>query len=293
MAMFHTKLSALGAAAAVVASLAGTVSATMTAAAGIRGALAPADVPGRWSQVTTSFRDVGVVPFRDIGLARASDGVLHVIWASPGPTATHSILDTPISPNGRVGRAVVIASGMQLPLSTNEEAAFGPDATVTPHGIDAFWNSLNDGVAATQEYRHPLRGGHWSFSQLVRPVPGFIGFDSSIAAATGADGKPWTAYFGALVASFAVTVRHSGHAQREIVPNAECCADGPAFGIDGRSRATWIGYQSTASHLGMFAQRLAQNGAMTGPGIFLPGSATRTSILPVTERVAITGRGHG
>jgi hypothetical protein len=269
MPMFRTKLSALGAAAAVVASLAGTVSATTTAAVGIRRALAPADVPGRWSQVTTSFRDVGVVPFQDIGLARGSDGVLHVIWASPGPTATHQVLDTAISPNGKVGPAVVIASGMQLPLSTNEEAAFGPDATVTPHGIDAFWNSLNDGIAATQEYRHPQRGGHWSFSQLVRPVPGFTGFDSSIAAATGIDGKPWTAYFGALAASFAVTVRHSGHAQREIVANAECCAAGPAFGIDARSRATWIGYQSTASPLGMFAQRLAQNGAMTGPGIFL------------------------
>lgn len=275
------------------AALAVTVSMTAAAGTGAADTATPSGGPGHWSMVTTGYPDVGVVPFQDIGLARGSNGVLQVIWASPGPASTHEILDTPISAAGHVGHAVVVASGMRLQLSTNEEAPFGPAATVTKHGIDAFWNSLNDGVAETQEYTHPLGNGPWSFGQLIRPLAGFDGFDSSMAAATGSDGKPWTAYFAALTASWAVTVLHSGHAQRNVVANAECCSAGPAIGIDAHSHVTWLAYQSLASRPGIFAQRLAQNGTATGSSVLLPGSATKTSVLPVNERVAITGRGHG
>ena len=266
-----------------VAAVASTVAMTVPAAASAPRPHVQTGGPGHWSQVTSN----GSGAQQDIGLARGSDGVLHVIWTSNLPARSHAITDTPISPNGSVGHAVTVAAGIEAP--------FGPGATVTAHGLDAFWNN-GAGPGGTFEYTHPLKGGHWSFGADVAPLPGDTLYNSSAAVATGSDGKPWFAYSGFVTVTGrnALTVLHFGHSQREILSTGACCALDPAFGVDGRSGATWIAYQSLVPNReGIFAQRLASTGAPVDPNIFVPGSALRTSILPINERVAITGRGHG
>jgi hypothetical protein len=291
--MLRTRLAAV-ALAATAASVAAGIAATgpATASSTIR-PQASAGGPGHWSEVTTAYHYTNSFQFEDIGLARGSDGVLHVVWASPGATRTHEVLDTPISASGKVGRAVVLASGIEMPLSTNLVSVYGLDATATPHGIDAFWITQN-GDEGIEEYSRPLKGGHWSFATIVRPLAGDTGYGSSVAATTGSDSKPWTGFFAVVSGTrFVVTVQHAGHPQREILPDPECCVLGPAFGLDGRTGTTWIAYQSIGTRPGTFAQRLAADGATTGSKIFLPHSAIGSSILPVNQRVAVTGRGHG
>jgi hypothetical protein len=68
---------------------------------------APATSPARWVQITHQHAGSRA----NLGLARGRVGVLHVLWAGPNRAPFHAILDTPISPNGRVGAAQTIVSG--------------------------------------------------------------------------------------------------------------------------------------------------------------------------------------
>ena len=73
----------------------------------------------------------------DIGLARGSDGVLHVLWTTDG-TSNQAVMDTPVSASGTVGKAVMI---------TRFFLATDPDATVTPAGLAAIWNGIQTSKA--------------------------------------------------------------------------------------------------------------------------------------------------
>ena len=105
-----------------------------------------------WSRVTPAGTNI----IDDIGLARGNDGVLHVLWTGDG-TSNLGIMDTPISANGTVGKAVTIA---RFFLPTD------PDATVTPTGIAAIWNGIQtskpNSAMGTFEATRPLSGGQWT-----------------------------------------------------------------------------------------------------------------------------------
>jgi hypothetical protein len=68
---------------------------------------AGAGPPGKWTQITHAHN--GTVA--NLGLARARDGTLHVLWAGPKFRPFTSIFDTPITPAGAVGRARAVLSG--------------------------------------------------------------------------------------------------------------------------------------------------------------------------------------
>ena len=86
-----------------------------------------------WSRVTPA----GTNTIDDIGLARGSDGVLHVLWTTDG-TSNQAVMDTPVSASGTVGKAVMI---------TRFFLATDPDVTVTPAGLAAIWNGIQTSKA--------------------------------------------------------------------------------------------------------------------------------------------------
>jgi hypothetical protein len=60
--------------------------------------------PGQWTPITTGGGQSGT---SNVGVARTSDGALHVVWQrAPG-----ALLHTSISPSGRVGSATQIVTG--------------------------------------------------------------------------------------------------------------------------------------------------------------------------------------
>ena len=116
-----------------LASVAGLAVPLLGGAAAAAGTGTPAAAAATWSRVTPA----GTNTIDDIGLARGSDGVLHVLWTTDG-TSNQAVMDTPVSASGTVGKAVMI---------TRFFLATDPDATVTPAGLAAIWNGIQTSKA--------------------------------------------------------------------------------------------------------------------------------------------------
>ena len=63
--------------------------------------------PGSWSLVGSGIRSVS----GQIGTARTADGVLHVIWSRGGAGTTQELIESTVSPAGKVASPIVIVSG--------------------------------------------------------------------------------------------------------------------------------------------------------------------------------------
>lgn len=274
---FHTRSLVAASLAAMIAVVtpAAASAASTGAPGGARGAAAGG--PGHWSQVTGAQEDIA-----DVGLVRGADGVLHIIWVKGTAAGHQAIMDTPVGPGGAVQPTATIASGLEL--------AEYPDATVTPSGLDAIWNGIQSDKAGsltgTFVATRPLKGGHWSLAANVPPLPS-IGYTStSDSAATGSDGKPWVAFGGG-----AMVVLHLGH--KETVIENKCCVSRAGLATDGVTGASWIGYLSLIiGKEGIFVQRLSQSGS-SGAAALLPGTDVGGNTFPLSQRIGMTGRGHG
>jgi len=111
-----------------------------------------------------------------------------------------------------------------------------------------------------------------------------------VAAATGADGKPWVAFIDGGSGGFEVW--HTGHAARQI-PLSGCCAYQAGFGADSRTSAGWVTWYSNATnHYGIEAQQLTQTGARVGRQIRMPGSNSGNNAIQNDQRTTATGLGH-
>jgi hypothetical protein len=66
-----------------------------------------AGAPGTWSLLGSGIRTVS----GQIGTARTSDGVLHVIWSRGGAGTPYALFETTVTPAGKVSPAQTIVSG--------------------------------------------------------------------------------------------------------------------------------------------------------------------------------------
>jgi hypothetical protein len=270
------------AAVAVATSAAVAASAfAVSARAATAGAARPqvASGPGHWVQVTPKGTEI----IADVGLARGSDGVLHVLWATEA-VAHQKIMDTPIAPKGAPGKTATIASGLWL--------ASYPDATVTPSGLYVLWNGDKtgnpNGPQGTFWATRPLKGGAWKLGGNVPKLNGVPETTTTETATTGGDGKPWISY----TDTDALVVLHLGQKEAQIPPTA-CCVYYPGMATDGKSGVTWLAYYSNITgKQGLFLQKLSKNAA-SGKPARLPGSVTGGNSLSPEQRLALTGRGKG
>jgi hypothetical protein len=273
--MISTRLAALTAAAVtVVAATAIASPASATAASSAR--------PQVWRQVTPK----GMLNFSDVGLAVGARGTLNVIWATGGTSGGNAkIMDTPVTFAGAVGRAATIVSGGYQFTD--------PDAAVTGNRVDAIWNGVLNSTPSSPQgmfiASRAIGGGSWSGPSVTPPQPGVPDTSSSDTAATGSDGKPWVAWYG----TGSMTVVHVGHAEQQAT-GPDCCAYYPGLAVDGRSGTAWLGYMSNITgHVGVFVQRLKQDGTNAGKAQLLPGTKAESNPFELNARIALTGRGHG
>lgn len=232
--------------------------------------------PGQWTQVTGKLTDID-----DVGLARGRDGVLHVLWTSAG-AGPFTVSDTPVKANGVVGRPVTIQSHI---FEAND-----PDAAVTSRGLAVFWDEVKSNTpnppTGIFEATRPSRGGSWRMAPIT-PVP--FDWQTSMAAAPGTPGSPWTAFGSG--GGDSITVDHVGHpASQFSFPN--CCVTSEGIGTDSKTGTAFATYASTVTrHNGLFAQRLTGAGRRSGRPILLPGSDVGGSPLVITGRLTATGLG--
>jgi hypothetical protein len=221
------------------------------------------------------------VNFADVGLVRAPNGVLHVLWTD-GKTGTMVVYDTPILPNGTVQKSV--------PVSGRLNQATFPDATISGRTMYAFWNQVpNKGAATgTAVASWPASGHGWKVAS-VQPAQN-TNWDFGVAAATGADGHPWVAFDDS--ANGAFEVWHTGHPTNAIQGSA-CCVYNPGIGADSRTSAAWLTwYSNVTNHYGMQAQQLNSSGGKVGRPVHMAGSNSGNNALPPDQRTTATGLGH-
>jgi hypothetical protein len=223
--------------------------------------------------------------FADVGLAAGARGTLNVIWATGGTSGGKAkIADTQVTYGGAVGKAATIVSGGYQFTD--------PDATVTGNRIDAIWNGVLNPPAGPQGTfiaSRAIGGGSWAAPSVTPPQAGVPDTSSADTAATGSDGKPWVAWDG----TDSMTVLHVGHAEHQAT-GSKCCAYYPGLAVDGRSGAAWLGYMSLITrHVGVYLQRLNQDGTNAGKAQLLPGTDSRGNTVPLNARIALTGRGQG
>jgi hypothetical protein len=269
--------------AAIVATATATAAVLLAATGNLAAGAVPATqdrapTPGRWTQATLG----NLQNFTDIGLVRGSGGVLHVVWTD-GSVGKTSIFDTPIKADGTVEKTV--------PITQHLNQATFPDATISDGALHAFWNQISNAgsrFSGTAVATWPAGGQHWDPITGVSPAEN-ENWDFGVAAATGADGKPWVAF----IDGGGFEVSHFGHAKRQI-HRSGCCAYNAGIGADSKTSAAWLTwFSNVTNHFGVYAQQLAQNGSQIGGPIRLPGSNVGNDAIPANQRTTATGLGHG
>ena len=245
---------------------------------GTASAATAAPKPGQWTQVTSA----GQENITDIGLARGPNGVLHVVWPS-GRNPNMSIMDTPISANGTVGKPAAIAKHIN-------QVTF-PDATLSGRTLHAFWNQAPDSGSkgeGTAEATWPAGGKHWNAGVGVTTAVN-NNWDLGVSADTGADGQPWVVF----VTGGGFEALHYGHAKR-LISVSGCCVYNPGIGVDDHTSAAWLTWFSNVKNqVGVYARQLKPNGLPVGKPFRLPGSNAGGDAISVNSRTTATGLGHG
>ena len=211
-----------------------------------------------------------------IGTARTSDGVLHIVWSRGGAGKAWALLDTTVTPAGSVASPKVIASGWSR-IDDAAVVARGRGLTVVFPGVKTeTTGDPTDGLDSATS-----RGGGWSLGAAAIYGTDFSG-SSVPALAQAADGtlvQAWPA--GGDVAV------HSG-----IDPSK---AAHRGFGKGGNvavvgSDSVWVGW--CGAQLGIFVRAVDPGSAApSGPALRMPGS--QTTRCPAATRVQLVARAGG
>jgi len=235
---------------------------------------------GAWSRVTPAKTDI----IADIGLARGTDGVLHVLWTT-GNSPNIRIMDTPVGKLGAVRAPVTVASGWYL-------ASF-PDAVTTSSRVTALWlgqktSSIN-GPEGLFEATRPRSGGSWSPPAVAVSSQQSATSSAGSVSATASGSHTWAAF----TATDTLGISAAGQPFTDIPPKT-CCAYNAGLATADGAGATYVAYLSLVSHhQGIYAQKLTAAGKASGAAVRLPGSATDGNVVSAEQRTGLTGRGKG
>ena len=217
-----------------------------------------------WVKVTANGPSID-----QVGLLRTADGKLHAAWHQHTSPLTEDLLDTTLSPGGKLLGTAPIQSGWA--------DIQNPALVQGPEGIRVFWGGIR--TTATDEPNQELNtafsgdgGASWSLlTGSVVPI-GAQAYGSPVAAATLPDGTPLEAWAGTLG-----TWVHAGLVPD--APNHDFQAPLGNYGYDtglatdaaGRAVLAW--YSNAAGHLGVYAQDVAADGSPVGAAVNFPGTA--------------------
>ena len=244
------------------------------------GATAQAGPRGQWTRLPGT-----VLNFAEPGLARTSDGVLHVIYTRRNGTK-EDLVHVEVSPVGTVGPDAVALGGWSS--MSHPDLLRMPDGSlrVFVGGIRSTNpgetnNSLNTATA-------PAAGTPWTLK------PGKAA-QSTSAYATGVagaglakDGTPISTWSGSPGLGFHYGI-NPGDPDRAI-PQSTCCLYTPDIAVDATSGQAWLAFHSNESATpGLFVNAIGPGGPQ-GPRRLATGSVVGKSSVYPGNRASISGR---
>jgi len=243
-------------------------------------ATAQAGPRGQWTHLPGS-----VINFAEPGLARTSNGVLHVVYVRKNGTKA-DLVHVEVNAGGSVGvDSVALGSWsamshpdvLRMPDNTLR-VFFGGIRSTTPGETN---NSLNTATA-------PAAGMPWTLK------PGKAA-QSTSAYATGVagaglakDGTPISTWSGSPGLGFHYGI-NPGDPDGKI-PQSGCCLYTPGIGVDAGRGQAWVACRSNESATsGLFVNAIGPGGPQGGRKL-APGSVVGKSSIYPGNRAAITGR---
>jgi len=235
---------------------------------------------GQWTKLPGT-----VINFAEPGLARTSDGVLHVVYTRRNGTK-EDLVHLEVSPAGKVG-ADAVALGGWASMSH-------PDLLRMPDGtLRAFFggirstaagetnNSLNTATA-------PAAGTPWTLK------PGKAA-QSTSAYATGVagaglakDGTPISTWSGSPGLGFHYGINPAD--PDRTIPQSGCCLYTPDVAVDSASGQAWVAFHSNETATpGLFVNAIGPGGPQ-GARKLASGSVIGKSSVYPGNRASITGR---
>ena len=241
---------------------------------------AAAGPPGQWTKLPGT-----VINFAEPGLARTSDGVLHVVYTRKNGTK-EDLVHLEVAPGGNVGPDAVALGGW----STMSH----PDLLRMPDGsLRAFFggirstnagetnNSMNTATA-------PASGAPWTLK------PGKAA-QSTSAYATGVagaglakDGTPISTWSGSPGLGFHYGIDASTPDGK--ISQTGCCLYTPEVAVDSASGQAWVGFHSNESAApGLYVNAIGPAGAQGGRRLAQGSVTGKNSVYP-GNRTSLTGR---
>jgi hypothetical protein len=226
---------------------------------------AVAGAPGKWSTLASGQ---GVATSaQEVGLARTSDGVLHVAWTEEVGSSSAVLRTRSISAAGAVGPLTTAVSNVPLPSDPALVSADGGLRLFFAAGAGSPISGLATAAGAAS-------GGSWSAPTRIVSAEG--GTPSVTTAADGTSFQTWAASsitvhrgLGANAPSALASPAGTTNAR----PNVAADANGPVWVV-------WCRFGGSST-LGTMAQRLdPSTGAPTGSQVQLPGSSTQSQGKP-------------
>ena len=242
-----------------------------TAAAGPR---------GTWTRLPGD-----VVNFAEPGLARTSDGVLHVVYTRKNGTK-EDLAHVAIGAGGAVG-ADSVALGGWATMSN-------PDLLRMPDGsLRAFFGGIRSTAPgepndAMNTATAPPGGGPWTL-QIGKAAKATYAYATTAAGAGLAkDGTPISAWAGSPGLGFHYGTDPAG--PDGTIPQSGCCLYSPDVAVDAVTGQAWLAFFSneTASP-GAFVNAIGPGGPQGGRKL-APGSVSGNSFAQPLNRAPIAGR---
>src|SRR5262245_50625645 len=236
--------------------------------------------PGQWTRLPGT-----VVNFAQPGLARTSDGVLHVVFTRKNG-ARSELAHATVSAGGTVGATSVALA--------NWASMSHPDLLRMPDGsLRVFFGGIRSTNAgetnnAMNTATAPASGAQWTL-QPGRAAQALYAYATSYAgAALAKNGTPISSWAGSPGLGFHYGVDPSAPDGK--VPQSGCCLYNPDVGVDSASGQAWIGFTSNEKATpGFFVNAIGPGGAEGGrkPA---PGALTSGNFVQPIGRTPITGR---
>ena len=245
--------------------------------------VAAAGAPGSWTQVTDGSESNTL----EVGLARTSNGVLHVAWQRKNGS-NEDLVHTPISSTGAQGAASAIVTSF---------ASLSPPALVTDGAsLTAFFGGIRSTSSSDPNQNMNLAGssdggGSWSLAPGT-VVTGGAAYAAATSATIGPGGITFEAWGGTFV--------HRGLAPTDPnndfqAPLGGCCGYDPNIGFDPVTGSVVVAWYSNATgKLGLWAQGVdPATGAPTGGAQNMPGTVTGGNSSQQLNRTPLAVRAGG
>jgi len=243
-------------------------------------ASAPAGPRGQWTRLPGT-----VVNFAEPGLARTSDGVLHVLYVRKNG-AKSELIHVAVTSAGKVGADSVALGGWS--------AMAHPDLLRMPDGtLRAFFGGIRSTAAgddndAMNTATAPASGARWTL-QEGRAAQALYAYATTVTGAGLAkDGTPISTWSGTPGLGFHFGVDPADPDGK--IPQSGCCLYNPDIGVDAASGQAWLGFSSNESASpGLFVNAIGRTAPQGGRKL-APGSVTGKNFGQPLNRTPITGR---